>query len=66
MDKALVFLYALVLLDRLGRDGRGGFTGGGVVLLNVSSGSGDGSPSFATTDPYCECTKHQYYHQRFQ
>ena len=56
MDKALVFLYPLVLFYRFGGNGRGGFTRGGVVLLNVSSGSGDGSPSFATTDSYCDAT----------
>ena len=37
-----------VLLYRLGRDSRGRFRG--VVLLNVSAGSGDGSPCLATTD----------------
>ena len=55
-----LLLLALVLLYRLGRDGRGRF--GGVVLLNVSGGSGDGSPSLATTDAdgyggECDCAK---------
>ena len=44
----LLFLDALVLFYRFGRDGRSRFRG--VVLLNVSCGSGDGSPSLATTD----------------
>ena len=43
-----LLLLALVLLYRLGRDGRGRF--GGVVLLNVSGGSGDSPPCLATTD----------------
>ena len=49
----LVFLHPGVLLNRLGGDGRGRFRG--VVLLNVSCGSGDGSPSLATThaNSYC-------------
>ena len=37
-----------VLLYRFGGDSRGRLRG--VVLLNVSAGSGDGSPSLATTD----------------
>ena len=46
----LLFLDALVLFYRFGGDGRGAFALRGVVLLNVSCGSGDGSPSLATTD----------------
>ena len=42
-----VLLDALILFYRFGRDGRGRFRG--VVLLNVSCGSGDGTPGFATT-----------------
>ena len=38
----LVFLHPCVLLNRLGGDGRSCFRG--VVLLNVSCGSGDGPP----------------------
>ena len=58
--EGLSFLLALVLLYRFGGDGRGRF--GGVVLLNVSGGSGDGSPSLATTDAdgyggECDCAK---------
>jgi len=58
-----VFLDALVLFYRFGRDGRGRFRG--VVLLNVSCGSGDGSPSLATTDADYEgandeCAKHKF------
>ena len=41
-------LLTAILLDGLGDDGGGGF--GGVVLLNVSCGSGDSPPCFATTD----------------
>ena len=55
-----VFLYPLIFLHRFGGDGRGRFRG--VVLLNVSCGSGDGSPSLATTDADCE-TSDQYQHQ---
>ena len=47
---ALSLLDALILFDGLGRDGRGRFGLRGVQLLNVSCGSGDGSPSLATTD----------------
>ena len=43
----LVFLHPGVLLNRLGGDGRSCFRG--VVLLNVSCGSGDGSPCLATS-----------------
>ena len=57
MDKALVFLYPLVLFYRFGGNGRRGFTGGRVVLLNVSSGSGDGSPCFATRSSDADCAK---------
>ena len=41
----LVFLHTCVLLNRLGGDGCGRLRG--VVLLNVSCGSGDGSPCLA-------------------
>ena len=56
----LLFLDSLIFLHSLGGDGRGRF--GGVVLLNVSCGSGDGSPSLATTDAdgyggECDCAK---------
>ena len=43
----LVFLHPCVLLYRLSGDGCGRFRG--VVLLNVSCGSGDGSPCLATS-----------------
>ena len=57
-----LLLLDLVLLYRFGRDGRGGLGLRRVVLLNVSCGSGDGSPSLATTDAdgyggECDCTK---------
>ena len=45
-----LLLLALVLLYRLGRDGCGGLGLRGVVLLNVSCGSGDSPPCLATTD----------------
>ena len=45
-----LFFDALILFHSLGGDGRGDFTLRRVVLLNVSGGSGDGSPSLATTD----------------
>lgn len=51
----LVFLHTCVLLNRLGGDGCGRLRG--VVLLNVSCGSGDGSPSLATTDANSKCAK---------
>ena len=44
----LFLLDALILFHHFGGDGRSRF--GGVALLNVSGGSGDGSPSLATTD----------------
>jgi hypothetical protein len=44
----LFFLYPLILLNRFGCDSLRDFRG--VIGLNVSCGSGDGSPSFATTD----------------
>ena len=53
----LVFLHTCVLLNRLGGDGCGRLRG--VVLLNVSCGSGDGSPSLATTDANSKCAKDQ-------
>ena len=43
-----LLLHAGVLLYRLGGDSRSRLRG--VVLLNVSAGSGDGSPCLATTD----------------
>ena len=46
--EGFLLLLALVLFYRLGGDGRGRF--GGVVLLNVSCGSGDSPPCLATTD----------------
>lgn len=53
----LVFLHTCVLLNRLGGDGCGRLRG--VVLLNVSCGSGDGSPCLATTDANSKCAKDQ-------
>ena len=53
----LFFLYALILLYRFGRDSLRDFRG--VIGLNVSCGSGDGSPSLATTDADCESAKQQ-------
>ena len=58
----LFLLDPLVLFYRFGRDGGRGFALRGVVLLNVSCGSGDSPPSFATTDAASEsgqsdCTK---------
>ena len=53
--RMLVLFVALVLLYRFGLDGRGRFRG--VVLLNVSCGSGDGTPGFATTDTNSEGAK---------
>ena len=44
-----LFLDPLVLFYRFGRDGGRGFALRGVVLLNVSCGSGDSPPCFATT-----------------
>ena len=58
-----LFLFdPLVLLYRFGRDGGRGFALRGVVLLNVSCGSGDSPPCLATTDAASEsgqsdCTK---------
>ena len=57
-----LFLNPLVLFYRLGRDGGRGFALRGVVLLNVSCGSGDSPPCLATTDAASEsgqndCTK---------
>ena len=59
-----LFLDPLVLFYRLGRDGGRGFALRGVVLLNVSCGSGDGSPSLATTDADSECAKHEHQQDR--
>ena len=44
-----LFLDPLVLFYRFGRDGGRGFALRGVVLLNVSCGSGDSPPCLATT-----------------
>lgn len=52
----LVFLHPCVLLNRLGGDGRGRFRG--VVLPNVSCGSGDGSPCLATSGCDADSTNH--------
>ena len=46
-EERLLF-HARILLYRFGGDGGGRLRG--VVLLNVSAGSGDGSPYLATTD----------------
>jgi hypothetical protein len=51
------FLHPCVLLYRLSGDGCGRFRG--VVLLNVSCGSGDGSPCLATTDANSHCAQNQ-------
>ena len=51
----LFFLHALIFLDGFRRDGGQGLCR--VVLLNISCGSGDGSPSFATTDADGDCAK---------
>ena len=40
----------LVLLYRFRLNSGSGFVGGGVRLLHVAAGSGDGSPCLATTD----------------
>ena len=58
----LLFLDSLILFDSLGGDGRGGLALRGVVLLNVSCGSGDSPPCLATTDAdgyggECDCAK---------
>ena len=53
----LLFLYALVLLYRFGSDSLRDFRG--VISLDVSCGSGDGSPSLATTDADCESAKQE-------
>ena len=53
----LFFLHALVFFYRFGGDSLRDFRG--VIRLHVSCGSGDGSPSLATTDADCECAKHQ-------
>ena len=51
----LFFLDALILFDRFRRDGGRGLCR--VVLLNISCGSGDGTPSLATTDANGDCAK---------
>ena len=45
---ALLLFRALILLDRFGGDGSGGF--GGVSGLDAGGGGGDGSPSLAGRD----------------
>ena len=62
LARGLFFLDAYVLFGGFGVDGCGGLGLRGVVLLNVSGGSGDGSPSLATTDAdgyggECDCAK---------
>ena len=52
-----LFLDPLVLLHSLGGDCRGRFRR--VVLLNVSCGSGDSPPCFATTDADCDAKQDQ-------
>ena len=54
---ASFFLYALVLLYCFGSDSLRDFRG--VISLDVSCGSGDGSPSLATTDADCESAKQE-------
>ena len=49
-ERGFLFLLALVFLYRFGRDGGRGLGLRGVVLLNVSGGSGDSPPCLATTD----------------
>ena len=44
-----------VFFSRFGGDGRGAFRR--VVGLNISCGSGDGSPSLATTDTDGDCAQ---------
>ena len=51
----LFLLGALPLLYGFGRDGGRGLCR--VVLLNISCGSGDGTPSLATTDANGDCAK---------
>ena len=55
----LILLHSLILLDRLGGDGSGGFTGGGVVLLGVGCGGADGAPSLATRHSEGDCATGQ-------
>jgi len=50
----LFLLHALILFHGFGGDSRGRF--GGIVLLDVSGGSGDGSPSLARTKPNGDTT----------
>ena len=45
-----LLLLTLILLYRLGSDGRGRLVLDRVVLLNVSCGSGDSPPCLTTTD----------------
>lgn len=59
----LFLFYALVLFYRLGRDGGRGFALRGIVLLNVSAGSGDGSPSLATTDADSDCATDSHHQE---
>ena len=53
----MLLLNTLVLLYRFGGDRGSGF--GAVVSLNAGCGSGDGSPSLATTDADGDATEHQ-------
>ena len=56
--RLFVLFHALILFHGLGGDGRGRLTGA-VRLLNVRGGSGDGSPSLATTDANRDRSEHQ-------
>lgn len=55
--EGFLFLLALILFYRFGGDGCGGLGLRGVVLLNVSGGSGDSPPCLATTDADSHGTK---------
>ena len=59
----LFLLDPLVLFHHFGGDGRSRF--GGVALLNVSGGSGDGSPSLATTDAGSESGEDEHAKQQY-
>ncbi len=57
-DRRVFYLFLLdplILFHGFGGDGCGRF--GGVVLLHVSGGSGDGSPSLARTKPNGDTTE---------
>ena len=45
--RGFLLLLALVVLDGLGGDGRGGRTFGGVALLGIDGGGGDCAPRLA-------------------